>query len=239
MENLKQYIDIHKGKIAFVLGSGPSLRNLNTDMLKPHITIAVNASVLKVPSAEYYFSCDTGWVLYEAWHQLKNLKGDIILASNSGFGAFESRIGRKVFEGIVKERIHYIGRKKDNIIDKGERLIKGSSSVHPAVHFAYVLGCLPIVLLGCDCKYVEGKKHFTDFPNQPSNKLLKPEYNRYRRPLGPDNPGGVIDGELSHHLKVWKDLKASHLNIIDASEGNLNCFRQMSLEEVLKRYGKS
>ena len=233
MDNLRDYLGRHKGKMAFVLGTGPSLRNLEPGLIKNHITIAVNGSGLKVPNAQYFFSCDTAWVLYEFWHQLKNLKGDIILASNCGFGTFESRIGRKVFEGIAAERIHYIGRKADNIFDKGDKLIKGSSSVHPAIHFAYVLGCSPIVLLGCDCRYVEGRKHFYDFPNQPSNKLLKPEYAKYRRPLGPDNPGGKMDGELSHHLKVWKSMKANHLNIIDASEGSLNCFQQKSLKEIL------
>ncbi len=234
MEDLKQYIDRHKGKMAFVLGIGPSLRNLNPDLLKPHITIAVNSSIYKVPKADYYFTCDTSMVLWESWLALKHLTCEIILATNCGFTAFESRIGRKVFEGIDMSRVHYLPRKANNIIDKGNELIQGSTSVHPAVHFAYILGCSPIVLLGCDCQYTEGKKRYYDFPNQPKDKLTNPEFEKFRRPLGPDRPGKKTDGDLQHHLRVWKTLDTKHLNIIDASEGALTIFPQTTIQEILK-----
>ncbi len=234
MEDLKQYIDRHKGKMAFVLGIGPSLRKLNPDLLKPHITIAVNSSIYKAPKADYYFTCDTAMVLWESWLTLKHLTCEIILATNCGFTTFESRIGRKVFEGIDMSRVHYIPRKANNIIDKGNKLIQGSSSVHPAVHFAYILGCSPIVLLGCDCQYTEGKKRYYDFPNQPKDKLTDPEFEKYRRPLGPDRPGKNTDGELQHHLGVWKSMNIKDLDIIDASEGALTMFPQTNIKEILK-----
>lgn len=233
-ENLKQYTNKYKNRTAFILGSGPSLRNLDPESLKLHIVIAVNAAIMKVPTAQYYFSCDYGMVLWESWQTLKYLKCDLILASNCGFTPFESCINIKVFDGIDKKRIHYIHRKENNMIDKGDRLIKGSSSIHPAVHFVHILGCSPIVLLGCDCKYVNGKKHYYEFPNQPLERLLKPEYNKFRRPLSPSNPGGRTDGELCHHIKIWNELNLNHINIIDASDGALKRFPKMSLKRVLK-----
>ncbi len=238
MANLKDYINRHKGKIGFILGSGPSLRNLNPDLLNPHITIAVNSSIVKVPKAQYYFTCDQSMTLWESWYSLKNLECDLILASNNGLAAYDSRIGIHIFDDINKKRIQYIGRKKDNIMDKDGKLIKGSSSVHPAVHFAYVLGCSPIVLIGCDCKYIDGKKWFYEFSGQPIDKLLKPEYKKYQRPLAPYVPGSKIDGELKHHLRVWKEIKNQNLDIevIDASGGALSMFPQMSIQEALKSY---
>ncbi len=234
MEDLKQYTDRHKGKMVFVLGIGPSLRNLNPDLLKPHITIAINSSICKVPKANYYFTCDYGMVLWESWWMLKHLTCEIILASNEGFTAFESKIERKVFEGIDMSRVHYIPRKANNIIDKGDKLIKGSSSAHPAVHFAYILGCSPIVLLGCDCQYVDGKKRYYDFPNQPKDELIDPKFDKLRRPLSLDRPGKKTDGELQHHLRIWNNMNTKDLNIIDASGGALTMFPQMTIKEVLK-----
>ncbi len=235
MVDLRNYIDKHKGKIGFVLGTGPSLRNLDPILLKSHITIAVNGSIIKVPKAQYYFTCDQSLVLWESWYTLKNLNCDLILASNCGFAAFDSRIGKNAFEGISKERVQYIHRKKNNIIDKKKELIQGSSSVHPAVHFAYVLGCSPIVLIGCDCKYVEGKKWFYEFSGQPIDRLLKSEYKKYQRPLAPYSPGSKTDGELNHHIRVWNEIGGQNLNIpiIDTSGGKLSMFSQMTLEKVL------
>jgi len=234
MENLKNYIDRHKGRTAFVLGIGPSLRNLSPDLLKPHITIAVNSSICKVPKADYYFTCDTGMVLWESWFTLKHLTCEIILATNCGINTFESRIERKVLEGINMRRVHYLPRKANNIIDKGDKLIKGSSSVHAAVHFAHVLGCSPIVLIGCDCQYTEGKKRYYDFPNQPKDKLIDSKFEKFRRPYGPDSPGNSTDGELQHHLEVWKNMNIKDLNIIDASEGALTMFPQKTIKEIIK-----
>ena len=233
-EDLKTYLDIHKGRTCFILGTGPSLRKLNPNKIKKHVVIAVNSSILKAPEADYYFSCDTGLVLWDSWLTLKNLKCQLILASNCGFGVFEDRVDGKVFEGIDPLRIHYIARKKDNVYDKGSKLVEGSTSVHPAVHLAYVMGCSKIVLIGCDLNYINGLKRFHNFPGEPKEKLRKPEYNQYRRPLGKDNPGGKTDGELSYHLKFWNKLNLGHINIIDASEGSLKRFKQMTLVKAME-----
>ncbi len=233
MIDLRNYIDRHKGKMGFVLGSGPSLRNLDPELLTSHIAIAINSSLVKVPKAQYYFTCDQSMTLWKSWSMLKDCECDLILASNNGLAAYDSRTGIFSFDGISKERIQYIGRKEDNRMDKGDKLIKGSSSVHAAAHFAYVLGCSPIVLLGCDCRYVEGKKWFYQFPNQPVDELLKPEYDKYRKPLAHYSPGSVTDGELNHHIRIWREIANQRVvNITDASRGVLTMFPQKSLKEI-------
>ncbi len=234
MNDLRTYIDRHKGKMCFVLGSGPSLRNLNPELLNPHISIAINSSLVKMPEADYYFTCDQSMTLWKSWSMLKDCKCDLILASNNGLASYDTRTGIYSFGGINKDRIQYIGRKDNNRIDKGDKLIKGSSSVHPAVHFAYVLGCSPIVLIGCDCRYVEGKKWFYQFPNQPIDEPLKPEYSKYRNPLARYSPEKDTDGELCTHLGVWGEMANQNVvNIIDVSGGALTMFPQKSLKEIL------
>ena len=235
VNDLRNYIDRHKDRMCFVLGSGPSLRKLDPEMLGNHITIAVNSSLVKVPKAQYYFTCDQSMTLWKSWSMLKNCKCNLILASNNGLAAYDARTGAYTFEDIDKEQIQYIGRKDNNRMDKGNKLIKGSSSVHPAVHFAYVLGCSPIVLLGCDCQYAEGKKWFYQFPGQPVDELLKPEYDKYRKPLAHYTVGNATDGELKHHIRVWKEIASQNIgNIIDVSGGALTMFPQKSLEEILR-----
>lgn len=232
------FVDKHLGKIGFVLGTGPSLRNVDPDLLKNHITIAVNGAILKAPKADYYFSCDYGMVLWNSWLSLKHISCDVIMACNVGFCAFEHRLDRKVFEDIDISRRHYLKRKEGLEVDKNPIMMSGSSSVHSAIHFAHLLGCSPIVLAGCDCGYIEGKKHYWDFPNQPKEGLRDPDFDKYRRPLSADNPGGKTDGELRRHLGVWRKLKDQNpnLKIIDASGGNLKMFPSITIQEVLNNH---
>ena len=239
---MKRFLNKHKDRIGFVLGSGPSLRNLNPELLKPHITIAVSDAILKVPFANYYFSNDYSSTLLKSWLMLKNVKCKLIINKTAGgFGSYEPKTGMRVFEGIDKDRIIYFEVERKLKMEKEANKLKlASSSSHTAVHFAHILGCNPIVLLGCDCLYVNGKKHFTDFPNQPAGGFIKPEYEK----LSPDWSGvksNDTDGELNAHHNTWRKIRRhnSNINIIDASGGLLNMFPRMPLEEVLKQYGKS
>ncbi len=238
---IKGFVDKHKGRLCFVLGSGPSLRNLNPDLLKSHITIAVNEAILKVPDADYYFSDDYATTLLKSWLILKNIKCKLIINKTAGgFGSYEPKTGVRVFEGIDKDRIFYFEvERKLKMGKEDDKLKLDSSSSHTAVHFAHVLGCDPIVLLGCDCKYVDGKYHFTDFPNQPDGGRIKPEYDD----LVPRPYGGienVSDGGLGMHYNNWQKIRKNNpdINIINASGGRLSMFPKMSLEEVLRIYNE-
>lgn len=241
MKSIKRHIDKHKGKMAFVLGSGPSLRHLNPELLKPHITIAVNEAILKVPSAEYFLSCDWGMPLFKAWETVKKSNCELILFNvDVGFSYLDNRTKVKAFNGILSERVSYFDFKKPFDIlmnNESERLIQGSSSAHSAVHFAILLGCSPIVLLGCDCRYVEDKGHYTDFPNQPDGGYTKPEYEKIKPRYCFDVPKfDNTDAILTGHVTCWEKIKKRNpdVDIIDASEGDLDCFRKMSLKEILK-----
>ena len=234
---MKDFLDKHKGKICFVLGSGPSLRHLDAEAIKPYIVIAVNAAILKAPTAQYYFSNDYSCTLLKYWLMLKTLECELILnMTTGGFGAYESKTGMRVFEGIDLNRITYFEVERKLKMDKEANKLKlDSSSSHTAVHFAHILGCNPIVLLGCDCQYENNHKHFYDFPNQPDGDYIKPEFAK----LTPDWTGaksGNTDGEQHHHYNAWQKVRKNNpnINIINASGGRLSMFPRMSLEEILK-----
>lgn len=212
----------HKGTPALILGSGPSLRNL--EKIKDCVSIAVNSAILKAPESNYYFSCDFGMTVWESWLTLRNLNCDLLLYNvDVGFRHLEYLTHEDTFEGIAEDRVHYFDMKDSDLRMDTVELIRGSTSTQVAVHFAHLLGCSPIYLIGCDCKYVEGKYHYYDFPGEIVDKYRKPEYEDFKQrdlivQVGDSNK--YLDG----HFAVWKKIREQNpdVNIIDTSKGRLS-----------------
>ena len=224
--------DKHKGKMAFVLGSGPSLRFLNPEILKPHVTIAVNSAIMKASESDYYFTCDFGMTVWHSWLTLQNLKCQIRLFNvDVGFRHLETLTKQDTFEGIDEHRVAYFDMKESLDMDSYP-LIQGSTSTHAAVHFAHFMGCSPIVLLGCDNKYVDDKYHYYDFHGQPHDDYRKDSYRDFKPRINDFNK--YLDG----HEIVWWELSRWNpgINIIDCSLGTLDMFPQPSLASTLFKY---
>lgn len=236
---LKTFLDKHKGKIGFVLGAGPSLREVDVELLKPHVVIAVNSSILKAPFAQYFFTCDANSSLFSFWATLKDLECMLILNSNLGKGmdTHKNQTGVSAFEGIAKKRVFYFSRKSGWKVEKSDRLLMGISSIHCAVHFAHILGCSPIVLLGCDCQSKGGKNHFYDFSSRITGGPAKPEWKSF---VTSDYIRKGSKYVFRTMLAGWKKLKQQNpeVAIINASDGQLNEFIRMTLGEALLRFGK-
>jgi hypothetical protein len=123
--------------------------------------------------------------------------------------------------------------------DAEKPIVGARTSMGSAVHFAYIMGCDPIVLLGCDCCYLQGKRYFWQFPNEPRAFRITHE------PVFSTPNAGTFDGkQIDTHgrdfIIYWANFaeKAAQVgvNIIDASGGVLTCFKKMTLPEVLKVY---
>lgn len=227
--NLQDYRDRHKGRPGFVAGSGCSLRHIEPGQLDGQIIIAVNGAILKFPKAQYFFSCDARVTLTKAWLTVKSSNAEIVINKFGGdFRVFDEQTGVSYKEGIGEDRIKYFDREKIKTMHQSAtKLIFGTCSVHPAVHFAYIIGLSPIYLLGCDCRLEEGNKYFTDFEGQPDNGFIKPEYAKFVAEEGVDI--------LSYFTNTWLDLALcnKHVKIINCSQGNLDCFPRMNLSEAL------
>ena len=216
-------INKHKGTPAIILGSGPSLHGLDWELIEPYITIAVNSSILKASKSNYYFSCDFGMTVWESWSTLKNLKCDLVLYDvDVGFRYLEYLTGEDTFEGIDESRVYYFDMKDSNLKMDTVELIHGSTSTQVAVHFAHLLGCSPIYLIGCDCRYVDGKYHYYDFPGEVVDKIRKPEYENFK-PKNLIVQKGDSNKYLDGHFEMWKKIHQQNqgINIIDKSEGRL------------------
>ena len=219
-------------KIAIILGSGPSLRNIDTDLIKSCTVFAINSSILKVPQADYYFSCDHGMTVWKSWLTLRDLKCKLVLqAGDVGFRHLEYLTKIDTFEGIDRNRVSYFNMQDGSLLFKKTKyeLIRGATSTQVATNYAYTLGFRKFILYGCDNKYVDGKYHYYDFPNEVKDDYRKDEYKAFKR----------IYSDYTRFLDVyavcWK--KIIYLNqdieIIDASCGNLNMFQQMTLRDAI------
>jgi hypothetical protein len=232
-------INKHEGQMAFVLGSGPSLRHVDMELLKPHVTIAVNSSIVAAPFADYFMTCEHGLTLFKSWQTLKHLDCKILLHELARMNFFREITGIDAWNGISPDRLEFFqfAAPLSVMMKQTEKLIRGSSSVHSAIHFAYILGCSPIVLLGCDCEIEDDKYHFYDFPGplQYSEGYLRPEFEQLKPMYSfPVKRTGDTDEILLGHEACWETIRGYNpdVNIINASGGRLDVWPRMTLEEI-------
>lgn len=233
---LEKFKDIHKGKTAFVAGSGPSLRHIEPERLKDHIVIAINGAILKLPEADYFFSCDGRVTLTSAWQSLKNLRCKLMLDQTySGFNSYDYKEPFvKSYEGIADERLIFFKRDRSNpnVMRDDNLLLLGSSSAHSAAHFAYLLGCSPVVLLGMDCGLEDGKRFYNEFEGQPKDGIFKPEWERYATREGNEILGAFCN--------TWVAIAGNNPNVklINCGQGVFPGIDKMAFDEVLSKCKK-
>lgn len=242
---LKELQDIHNGSMGFVIGAGPSLHFQDLSLLKKYVTISVNSGIIKYPECDYFLSDDIGvkhWnyfhnevkngscikLLYEdkLQHEISHLKKeDVILFKHTWWFSPENK--QYNFNGLEMTK------------DAEKPIIGARTSVASAVHFLYIMGCSPIVLLGCDCCYQGGKRYFWQFPEEKKAYRLNG-----RPPFSTPNKGKKrgqpVDSHCCDFDNYWNHfarVNAGKVDIIYASEGGiLECFPKMTLNEVLLKY---
>ncbi len=134
--DIKKWAGVLKGIPGFVLGSGPSLKHENLDLLNGFFTIGCSAACLS------YKSIIIMWQAVVVWNR------------------YHDKI---VKSGSIK--VCRLGADPENICIKFvDKEFQAGASTIPwilygyhnggvmAIQFAYALGCNPIVLLGMDCK---------------------------------------------------------------------------------------
>jgi hypothetical protein len=68
MISVESLVDKHKGSVGFVVGAGPSLHHVNTDLLRDYVTVSVNSALPKVKFCDYFLADDIGvkhWNYYQ------------------------------------------------------------------------------------------------------------------------------------------------------------------------------
>lgn len=139
---------LFRGRTVFVLGNGPSLECVDLTQLDPATTIAVNAAGEVMPDAAVLFARDASWCLkntamIDAWPGIK-VTTSLSAARQTGM------------RYVPMER-------RDDFPPPGAPAIRyGVSSGHVAVSLAIAMAAQTVVLIGFDCRQVNGRTHWHD-----------------------------------------------------------------------------
>ena len=239
---IEDFQDKHSGRMAFVVGSGPSLHFQDLSRLKEHIVFSVNSSILKVPDCDYFVSDDEG---VTHWNYYK----DTARKSNCVKLLYKNKL-EKHCSLFPKEKVCLFAHKTwydpttktypegglNMTKDASLPIIGARTSLATAIHLAYIMGCNPIVMLGADCCFRDNKRYYWQYPGErQAFQIGKPNI------VSGANKGRVdgkaVDNHCVDFLEYWRQFavaNAGKANIIYASEGGiLKCFPTKTLAEVL------
>lgn len=241
---LKEIEGKHKGKAAFIIGSGPSLHTIDISPLKDYVTITVNSGIVKMPDCDYFVSDDQAvreWSYYLTTAKESNCKKLLYRRKLSNAAAHFKKQDVAFFDH--KTWYDPINRKKypkglELTREASKPIVGARTSMASAVHLAYIMGCEPIILLGCDCCYVGKNRYFWQFSekNQPVKLAGKVQSTPDRGKID-NKPVDYHCVEFKAYWQEFAQANAGKVEIIDtALNGLLKCFPKMAIEEVLAKY---
>lgn len=151
---LDEYVDIHRGRRAFVVGNGPSLANIDMSHLKDEITLGANRVYLGFEKWGFDFNY---WGItdrlqieehFREWE--KNIpEGAVKFFPFEYLPAFNFKNSCPI-NFIYK----YNGDDKKIEFDRDPRSISiGFTVTHMLLQIAVIMGCNPIYLIGVDHNY--------------------------------------------------------------------------------------
>jgi len=161
------------GKRCFILGGGPSLENFDFSLIKNELTIGINKSFIKFPTA-VNFSMDAKFYEYVSKPNSADAVQNKIheqWLTYSGVRTFLQLDIKKQLENI------YLVKKltaKSISLNLEAGIYGGSNSGLGALMLAMALGANPIYLLGYDMKVKDTKTHWhSGYPNQTADSLIR------------------------------------------------------------------
>lgn len=230
-------------KPALIVGSGPSVLDLGASscVQSKLSTIVVNGGVLHVKEPSFFFTADPGVLQFRYFEHVRNGSYPVVMNMREDFDSNAI--------GVERNRIIAYQRREGAPVmsQDDERLIYGTNSAHVAVHFAVVLGCSPIYLIGCDCQYKDGRKYGWELKGDNRGRhwtgarsmhigwqtIQGKSVGEHEYAPGAD---GSRDGQLGLDIQTWKKIVDvnPHIDLVDLSGGALGRFMATStLEEVL------
>jgi len=235
---MEQFVDIHKNELCFIYGAGPSLHFIDCKPLEKYVAFAVNSGVIKTKRCDYFLSDDIGvskWSYYtellpklnckkllykeKLKHYHSHLDNVFLFDHTWWFSPFDRRYN---YDGLI--------------LNKTGPIIGARTSMGSAVHFAYIMGCNPIVLLGNDCCLKDGKRYFWQYPGEDApHRVAGEKFTNQTQNLGFSQQDFVEYWTCFGQMN--KKIIGKEVEIIDCSESILDCFMKMNVEEVLKKYG--
>lgn len=219
----------HAGMPAAILGAGPSLAEVEARHLAGCVVFVVNSAAVKFPALnDYYVATDPHVTLYQHWDDLADQRCHLFLNRSSGFSN----------PPVDASRVTWFRRRKERAARRLSRsdieIIWGTSAAHVAAHIAWIMGCGPLILLGCEGRWHGNVSHYLNLPGQPSDPVVRNISNwaEYAERVRTD--AALAGGLLAPVRDEWKHLAVEnrHVRFLNASGGDLPPIKRISLDDL-------
>jgi len=240
--NMCQFQGCHKDKLGFLIGSGPSLKDFDKSLLSPYVTMSVNSSILFYEECDYFVSDDwsiTNWSYYirilsnskcikflyeKKFHgRESNLKkNELCMFDHTWY--YEPKTGRYNMNGLVLHN------------DCHKPIIGARTSLASGLNIMEIMGCNPIVLIGCDGRMIGDKRYFWEYPG-------------FNKPVRLDRRGSLsaeskrIEGlkqcsEIVSYWSLFSKMNKSRMDhIINATvDSSIDVFHKDSVSNIIEKY---
>jgi hypothetical protein len=189
-----------QGQTVCIIASGASLTEAQISEAKRQENwrfIAINDSYKLAPFADVLYACDGKW--WTKYHETIDFNGekwtqDIRAKRSFGLNWVLGRRG----DGLGYECVHF-----------------GANSGYQAINLAFLWGADRIILLGFDCKSIQGKDHW--FGQHPEGLTRNQPYALWKR----------------NFRQLARDLEAENVKVINCSpDSALECFKKASIAQL-------
>lgn len=141
----RKWTKVLTGEPCFILGNGPSILNHNVNLLYDrYFTLGINSS---------YKLLDSTMLMWQDVEFFYSYRKDLT--------SLKSILFSRDISDPLNIAYHFTLQSGKFDLPRNASVLHGMGTSGPlAFQLAYVLGCNPIVLLGCDCKHKDEKTDF-------------------------------------------------------------------------------
>ena len=217
--------------MGFVVGSGPSVRHIDPGALRNHTVLSVNSSIKKFKDCDYYV-CDDWDVMNWDYFDLARGLDCTKLLYRKNFAKHESlfRSDNYVYYSHKEYAVNGVVKPSNLKLTKSEPIIGARTVAASAIHFAYIMGCDPIVLIGSDCRYEDGKRYFWEFPGE--TMCYRKDGKKYNLPTNAEQKD-VHCVSFTEYWEYFTAVNPDNNIILIKDTSTLDMFKELTLEEIL------
>lgn len=197
------------GRQVFVIGGGPSFKNVDKSLLEGHEVICINSAYKEFPNATALYWCDESW-LGNHYDNILNHPCPLRFTARHSADGYIARNQLAAGNACVLRRTGDFG--VDTDIDS----VRGNNSGAHVINLLANVKARRIILLGYDLSLSNGQSHWHGGHGLPMSNyiyddLFIPSFNSMAKPL--------------------QDMK---VDVVNCSEKTaLECFRKDKLEKYL------
>ncbi len=222
---LGQFKDKHKGQDCFIIGNGPSLKNMDLSPLRDYHTFGQNKIFLlfdKVDLNLSYLVSVNKLVIEQSAREFEAMKCPVFLSYTAA-------------KGVVDELPHIQRLHTMNLWsfyeDISQPICEGNTVTYVSLQIAYYMGFSRVFLIGVDHSFKQaGQSHEVQVYKGDDENHFHPDYFKGQQWQLAD----VYGSEVSYHMANYY-YKKDGRQILDATVGGkLDVFPKIDFEEALR-----